>query len=111
MFLLFYLAAEIEDFNLVFQTIAIILQIRDPLSGRVHVLRMKRVAEVAHNGHLGLHLDGGYIRSKWSSDSLCVCYYTTNKKRKEKKKQITSTTTQKKDKENVNCTSSYYTEM
>jgi hypothetical protein len=25
---------------------------------------MKRVAEVAHNGHLGLHLDGGYIRSK-----------------------------------------------
>jgi hypothetical protein len=64
MFLLFYLAAEIEDFNLVFQTIAFILQIRDPLSGRVHVLRMKRVAEVAHNGHLGLHLDGGYIRSK-----------------------------------------------
>lgn len=64
MFLLFYLAAEIEDFNLVLQTIAFILQIRDPLSGRVHVLRMKRVAEVADDSHLGLHLNGGHIRSE-----------------------------------------------
>jgi hypothetical protein len=37
---------------------------------------MKRVAEVADDSHLGLHLDGGHIRSEWSSDSLdiYVCY-------------------------------------
>ena len=69
-----YLSAEIEDFNLVFQTRALIVQIRDPLPGRVHVLRMKRVAYVAHDGHLGLHLDGGHIRSKRSGDSLVITH-------------------------------------
>lgn len=48
---------------------------------------MKRVANIADDGHLGLHLNGRHIRSERSGDSLFITHV-----REERGKQITSAT-------------------